>query len=212
MNFIVNWAVILSINAVQKLLQNVSSSGLSSWVIRFLSNNLLFAPRLRYFQDRHHGQSPPRRMKICFIFKADTSGPMYPEILTLVLDPAGARRRATSEMLAGAYKSTDNGRTLNSHPIRTSGAAGKYPGHRPINPNHLYAGTPDGLFTTTDGGGNWYAVNNGLPDCYIQVLAVEPLHTGYSLCRDGRGFIQEQRQRGELGSECLVSSDFGVHP
>jgi hypothetical protein len=46
----------------------------------------------------------------------------------------------------------------------------------PQHPNTVYAGTDGGVFKTTDGGGNWTAVNTGFPSYSynIRALAIDP--------------------------------------
>ncbi len=44
----------------------------------------------------------------------------------------------------------------------------------PQSPSTLYVGTPVGVFKSTDGGGQWMAVNQGLSDLDIQALAIDP--------------------------------------
>jgi photosystem II stability/assembly factor-like uncharacterized protein len=46
----------------------------------------------------------------------------------------------------------------------------------PAVPTTLYAGTNNGVYKSTDGGGNWLPVNTNLPDMLtISVLAIDPL-------------------------------------
>ena len=44
----------------------------------------------------------------------------------------------------------------------------------PVRPGTVYAGTTNGLFRTTDGGGSWQRIEKGLADNYISVLAIDP--------------------------------------
>ena len=44
----------------------------------------------------------------------------------------------------------------------------------PVTPTTLYAGTDGGVFKSTNGGGNWNAVNTGLSDTYVAALAIDP--------------------------------------
>ena len=44
----------------------------------------------------------------------------------------------------------------------------------PATPATLYAGTYGGVFKSTDGGGNWHAVNTGLTDTPVRALAIDP--------------------------------------
>ena len=44
----------------------------------------------------------------------------------------------------------------------------------PATPTTLYAGTFGGVFKSTDGGGNWNAVNTGLTSTYVNNLAIDP--------------------------------------
>ncbi len=45
-----------------------------------------------------------------------------------------------------------------------------------MTPTTLYAGTRDGgVFKSTDGGGNWSAVNTGLGDTWVTSLAIDPM-------------------------------------
>ena len=44
----------------------------------------------------------------------------------------------------------------------------------PVTPATLYAGTSGGVFKSTNGGGNWSAVNTGLTDTYVCALAIDP--------------------------------------
>jgi hypothetical protein len=53
LNLTVIWAVIISINGVQKPQQGISSSGSSNWVIQFHCNIPRFAWLHRYFQDSY---------------------------------------------------------------------------------------------------------------------------------------------------------------
>lgn len=48
----------------------------------------------------------------------------------------------------------------------------------PSTTNTLYTGTPDGVFISSDCGESWYAINNGLPGGYVQVLMVDPQTPG----------------------------------
>ena len=43
-----------------------------------------------------------------------------------------------------------------------------------MTPTTLYAGTWGGVFKSTNGGGNWSAVNTGLTDTYVNALAIDP--------------------------------------
>jgi hypothetical protein len=46
----------------------------------------------------------------------------------------------------------------------------------PLTPSTLYAGTNDaGVFKSTDAGGNWTDMNNGLGSLHVSTLAVDPL-------------------------------------
>ena len=47
----------------------------------------------------------------------------------------------------------------------------------PTTPNLLYAATGDGVFTISDGGKTWRALNNGLTDRNIEAVAINPHHT-----------------------------------
>ena len=54
------------------------------WVIRFLSNNLLFASRLRYFQDRHHDQMDTPKNENLFYFQGSASTSRLRPIVALL--------------------------------------------------------------------------------------------------------------------------------
>ena len=45
----------------------------------------------------------------------------------------------------------------------------------PATPTTLYAGTSGGVYKSTDGGGNWSAVNTGLGSAAVSALAVDPV-------------------------------------
>ena len=46
----------------------------------------------------------------------------------------------------------------------------------PVTPTTLYAGTDGGgVFKSTDGGGNWSAINTGLTNTYVYALAIDPV-------------------------------------
>ena len=45
----------------------------------------------------------------------------------------------------------------------------------PVTPTTLYAGTGfGGVFKSSDGGGNWSAINDGLTNTNVQALAIDP--------------------------------------
>ena len=55
----------------------------------------------------------------------------------------------------------------------------------PTTPATLYAGTwSGGVFKSTNGGGNWSAVNTGLTDTSVRALAIDPDDAGHPLCGD----------------------------
>ena len=46
----------------------------------------------------------------------------------------------------------------------------------PTTPSTIYAGTDDGVFKSTNGGGNWSPVNTGLPEyTRVRALAIDPV-------------------------------------
>src|SRR5262245_6001269 len=44
----------------------------------------------------------------------------------------------------------------------------------PVTPAVLYAGTYEGVFKSTNGGGSWSAINTGLTDMGVEALAIDP--------------------------------------
>ncbi len=57
----------------------------------------------------------------------------------------------------------------------------------PVNPNTFYVATANGVFKTTNGGGNWASANTGLTDLLVYALVVEPgdPNTLYAGTEDG---------------------------
>ena len=45
----------------------------------------------------------------------------------------------------------------------------------PLTPATIYAGASGGIFKSTNGGGDWSAVNTGLTATYVLSLAIDPL-------------------------------------
>ena len=60
----------------------------------------------------------------------------------------------------------------------------------PATPTTLYAGTGGGVFKSTNGGGNWSAVNTGLTNTNVYALAIDPATptTLYAGTHDGGVF------------------------
>jgi hypothetical protein len=56
--------------------------------------------------------------------------------------------------------------------VQTNGPYGGDISCLTVNGTNLFAGTPDGVYLTTNNGGNWLPVNNGLPNIGINVLTV----------------------------------------
>jgi hypothetical protein len=54
-------------------------------------------------------------------------------------------------------------------------------------PTTLYAGTDDGVFKSTSGGGNWSVVNTSLPRTHVPVLSIDPVTPTTLHCGDTYG-------------------------
>jgi photosystem II stability/assembly factor-like uncharacterized protein len=86
-------------------------------------------------------------------------------------------------------KSTDAGKTWKS-------VAGDLPTNGPVlafaedhaDPNLLFAGTEFGLFFTTNGGGKWVRLKNGLPTIAVRDLAIQKQMNDLVVATFGRGF------------------------
>jgi photosystem II stability/assembly factor-like uncharacterized protein len=122
---------------------------------------------------------------------AAMNGLTFFQIQALAIDPqtpttlyAGAGYQYDYTILGNLYKSTDAGAswTAITNGLTYNTDTGTY--IRPITsleidpktPTTLYAGTRNGgVFKSTDGGGNWNAVNTGLTDLGVYVLAIDPI-------------------------------------
>ena len=80
----------------------------------------------------------------------------------------------------------------------------------PEHPRVLYAGTTGGTYRSEDGGGSWQKKNSGLiPDevlnaamaLGVNVLAVDPLNSGYRVRRHHEGTLSNDQPGGVLGTD-----------
>jgi photosystem II stability/assembly factor-like uncharacterized protein len=127
------------------------------------------------------------------LFKSTDAGASWSELTSgsvhaVAIDPQNSSTLFVSTN-AGMSKSTDGGASwsaLNSGlPMTTMyvmNSAPFYPVSTlaidPQNPSTIYAGTgASGVFQTTDGGANWYAVNSGLTTLSVSTLAIDPQNT-----------------------------------
>jgi hypothetical protein len=102
---------------------------------------------------------------------------------TLAMDPTNPSILYAGTFDGGIFKSIDAGNSWS--PINTGlpGTSGGFPplptvqalAVNPTNPSILYAGTfSDGVFKSTDGGGNWNAINVGLKATSVSALVIDP--------------------------------------
>jgi photosystem II stability/assembly factor-like uncharacterized protein len=102
------------------------------------------------------------------------------KIGALVIDPLQpatiyAGTYGTDGTNGAAYKSVDGGETWAEISRGMDGAYVLSLAIDPRTPSTIYAGTSDGLFKSTDGGGEWQSCNAGLPDDpYIISVMVDP--------------------------------------
>ena len=80
--------------------------------------------------------------------------------------------RTRSEM----YKSVDGGANLSNDNYGLTKSAIFQIAVHPTQSATVYAGTPDGMFRSTNGGRTWFAINNGLNDSRrINAIVIDPL-------------------------------------
>lgn len=119
--------------------------------------------------------------------RSTKSSPPTPDVASLAVDPQNPKTLYAGRRLFGVYKSTDGGSYWTAVNNGLIDQHGSLPGVRslaidPQTPTTLYIGTGQqngepsrGIFRSTDGGGQWGAVNNGLPDdAYVETLALDP--------------------------------------
>jgi photosystem II stability/assembly factor-like uncharacterized protein len=139
----------------------------------------------------------------------DKSGPyVYPlQVSTVVIDPhtpttlyAGTYYGGLStdsppvKTTGGVYKSVDSGETWSPAYDGLDDGQSLYVNHLIIDPRRsatLYAGTDAGVFISTDAGGHWVSMNDGLVDLPVARVAIDPRGPGsiYAATLGGGTFV-----------------------
>ncbi len=84
-----------------------------------------------------------------------------------------------------------------------------------INPDLLFVGTEFGVYTTTDGGSHWSALNAGLPDVAVKDITIQKRENDLVIATFGRGFYivdNYSALRKLSGEKSLLEKDAAIFP
>jgi photosystem II stability/assembly factor-like uncharacterized protein len=102
-------------------------------------------------------------------------------VTALAMDPLDSSILYAGTASSGFWKSTDGAATWSS--LGSSGPAGAFgppPGKvyslaiDPAKPTRVFAGTDRGVYFSTDAGGHWGPLKDGLPDLIVTAVAIDP--------------------------------------
>jgi photosystem II stability/assembly factor-like uncharacterized protein len=178
-----------------KGLWNGTARGIRSLVVAPSTPAIMFAVTGRGFY-----RSNDAGLNWTFVNVA-TQGPFPTPPQVALFDPANSAIAYAGTRL-GVFKSTDGGDTWtainNGLTIADSSDLPVVPGIPamvidPVNPSILYAaaaGLAGLVFKSTDGGESWNLTNSGLPDTFIQHLAIDPASPATLYAATGAGVFK----------------------